>query len=81
MIATDHRSLLLARNKTKRQYKDYMYEAMRNMLTGFAGHSASENVFAVVAAFLEKTGHDMAFLKDADRLIIKEIRRAIAGLK
>jgi hypothetical protein len=71
------KTILLARNKTKQQHKVYIYEAMCNMLEGFAGHTISENIFALTAAFLEKTGHKLDFLKDSDRLIINDLRRAI----
>ena len=54
---------------------------MANMLDGFAGGTVSENICAIVAAFLEKTGHNMIFLKDCDRLRIKEIRRAITSYR
>jgi hypothetical protein len=67
----------LCRNRTKQQRKIYLYEAMCNMLEGFAWHSTSENVFALTAAFLEKTGHRLEFLKTSDRLLINDIRRAI----
>jgi hypothetical protein len=70
---------LIARNKTKLQRKVFVYEAMVNMLDGFAGHSVSENIFGIVAAFLKQTGHNMDFLKESDTLIIKEIRRAITS--
>jgi hypothetical protein len=78
-MKTDFTEILLARNRTKRQRKIFVYEAMANMLEGFAGHSVSENIFGIVAAFLQQTGHKMDFLKDSDRLIIKEIRRAITS--
>ena len=61
--------------------KIFLYEAMANMLDGFAGGTVSENICAIVAAFLEKTGHNMIFLKDYDRLRIKEIRRAITSYR
>jgi hypothetical protein len=74
----DCSEILLARNRTKLQHKVYTYEAMKNMLDGFAGNSISENFFGIVAAFLEQTGHKMDFLKPCDKLIIKNIRRVLA---
>jgi hypothetical protein len=73
--------ILLSRNKSKRQHKVYIYEAMCNMLSGFAGHTISENIFALTASFLERTGHKMDFLKSSDRLIINDIRRAITSCR
>ena len=77
MIENTPNIVLLARNKNKKQHKIYIYEAMINMLNGFAERSVSENICAIVAAFLEKTNHDMSFLKDKDRLRINKICRAI----
>jgi hypothetical protein len=76
-MKTDNKKILLARNRTKQQHKVYVYEAMKNMLDGFAGHSISENLFAISAAFLQQTGKCMGFLTYNDHLLIKEIRRAI----
>lgn len=81
MKKTNCKEILLARNRTKRQHKVYIYEAMKNMLDGFAGHSISENLFALSAAFLQQTGKCMDFLTERDLLLIKEIRRAIAPLR
>ena len=67
----------MARNRIKRQNKVYLYEAMKNILEGFAGHTFSENVFAITAAFLQQIGKSVDYLKPADHLLIKEIRRAI----
>ena len=39
----------------------------------------SDAVHAIVAAFLRQTGAKMDFLKERDRLKIKEIRRAITN--
>jgi hypothetical protein len=76
-MKTDHKEILAARNRTKQHHKAYIYEAMKNMLDGFAGHSISENLFAITAAFLQQTGECTDFLTDHDHLLIKEIRRAI----
>jgi hypothetical protein len=71
----NHHNVLIARNRTRRQHKVYLYEAEMNMLSKFG--SVSDTVHAIVAAFLKKTGHDMSFLKERDHNKIKEIRRAI----
>ena len=73
----DHSGILIARNRTRQAHKVYLYEATKKMLDGFAGGTVSDNVNAIVCAFLEKTGHDMSFLKTRDRLRIKEIRRVL----
>ena len=78
---TDHQTILQARNKTKIQHKVYCYEAMKNMLDGFAGNSISENFFGIVSCFLEKTGHPMDFLNQHDKLIMNKLRRVIAEKK
>ena len=80
-MITDHTEILLARNRTKRQHKVYIYEAMANMLDGFAGNSISENICMIVAAFLQQCGKNMDFLKSYDHLKIQGIRRAITSLK
>ena len=77
----DHQAILRARNKTKIQHKVYCYEAMKNMLDGFAGNSISENFFGIVSCFLEKTGHPMDFLNQRDRLIMTNLRKAITRKK
>jgi hypothetical protein len=76
-----NRSMLLARNKTKRQHKVYLYEATINMLDGFAGGTVSDNINAIVSAFFLRCGKDMPYLKKRDTFRIKEIRRAITLLK
>jgi protein-arginine kinase len=80
-MKTDHKEILMSRNRTKRQHKVYVYEAMKNMLDGFAGHSVSENLFAISAAFLQQTGKCVDFLNEHDHLLIKEIRRAMTTCK
>jgi hypothetical protein len=77
-VSTDCSEVLLARNRTKRQVKVFMYEAIGNMLEGMAGQTRSENVFGLCCAFLERTGHKLDFLKPSDRLIIKNLRGAIS---
>ena len=69
--------ILMARNRVKKQHKVYLYEAEINMLDGLAGGSVSENVHAIIASFLRKTGHVMDFLKETDTMQINRIRRAI----
>lgn len=81
MNDADFKTVLRARNRTKRQHKIYIYEAMKNMLDGYGGNSVSENCFGIVAAFLERTGHKMDFLTEKDRLIINKLRRAITSNK
>lgn len=65
----------------RKQHKVYLYEAEINMLNGFAGGTVSDNVHAIIAAFLSRVGKDMSFLKDRDKNRIKEIRRAITEYK
>jgi hypothetical protein len=77
-MKTNCSEILLARNRTKKQHKVYLYEAEINMLNDFAGGSVSENVHAIIAAFLKQTGHIMSFLKEKDHLQINNIHRAIA---
>jgi hypothetical protein len=69
--------LLIVRNRTRKQHKIYLYEAEINILNGFAGGTVSDNVHAIIAAFLLKTGHSLPYLKERDHNRIKEIRRAI----
>lgn len=74
-------NILLARNRVRRQHKIYLYEAEINMLKGFTDGTISDNVHAIVAAFLSRIGRDMSFLKERDLSRIKEIRRAITNNK
>lgn len=76
-MQTDYNKILVARNRTKKVHKVYTYEAIKNMLDGYAGNTISENMFGIVAAYLQQTGHDMSFLKDKDLLIINKIRRVM----
>jgi hypothetical protein len=41
--------ILLARNRTRKQHKVYLYEAEITMLGGLAGGTVSDNVHAIVA--------------------------------
>jgi hypothetical protein len=77
----DCSKILLARNRTRKQHKVYLYEAEITMLDGLAGETISDNVHAIVASFLIKTGHEMKFLKWRDHNRINELRRAITALK
>jgi hypothetical protein len=72
-----HTEIYLARNRTKRQHKIYLHEATINMLNGFAGGTVSENVNAIVCAFLQKIGKQMNYLDDQTLRQINEIRRAL----
>lgn len=78
-MKTNHNEIYLARNQNRIQHKVYIYDAVKNILNGYAGGTVSDNINAIVCAFLEKTGHDMSFLKKRDILRIKEIRRAITS--
>jgi hypothetical protein len=77
MDRVNHGEILLARNRTRKQHKIYLYEAEINMLSGFAGGTVSDNIHAIVAAFLIKIGRKMEFLKERDLNRIKMLRRAI----
>jgi hypothetical protein len=82
MIATtNHSDILSARNRTKRQHKTYLHEATINMLNGYCGGSVSENICAIVNAFLQQIGKDMDFLDPATRSQITAIRRAITSFR
>lgn len=74
---TNCSEILAARNRTKRKHRVYLYEAEIAMLDGMAGGSVSENVHAIVAAFLKRIGKQMNFLKPCDIMRINEIRRVI----
>lgn len=78
-MTVNHQEILLARNRTRKQHKVYLYEAEINMLNGFAGGTVSDNVHAIVASFLRKIGKKMSFLKERDINRINEIRRAITS--
>ena len=73
--------ILLARNRVKEPHKVYLYEAQINILSGFAGGTVSENVHAIVAAFLKRIGKKMPYLKKSDHIQINNIRRAITALR
>lgn len=73
--------ILLARNRVKEPHKVYLYEAQMNILSGFAGGTVSENVHAIVAAFLGRIGKKMPYLKKRDIKQINNIRRVIATLR
>lgn len=75
------RDILLARNRTKKVHKVYTYEAIKNILDGYAGNTTSENMFAITAAFLLQTGHKLDFLTARDMGLINNIRRAISHNK
>ena len=66
------RDIYLARNRTKRRCNDFMYEAMRNMMT-VPTNSASEFAFACTAMALEEKHGKLLFVTDSDRLIINKI--------
>jgi hypothetical protein len=68
-----------ARNRTRIPHKVYLYEAVKNILDGFAGGTVSDNVNAIVIAFLLRTGRTFDFLKERDRLRIREIRRVLTS--
>lgn len=76
-MRNSHTEILLARNRTRKQHKVYLYEAEINMLNGFAGGTVSDNVHAIVASFLRKIGKQMNFLKERDNSRINALRRAI----
>jgi len=76
-MSTDNEQVLIARNRTRKQHKAYFYEAEINMLDGFAGGSVSDNAHAIIAAFFQRCGKHMPYLKERDHNRIKEIRRAI----
>ena len=67
------REIYLARNRTKRRCNDFMYEAMRAMMTVATG-SASEFAFACTVMALEKKHGKLLVVTESDRLIINEIR-------
>ena len=73
--------IVLARNRTWRQHKVYLYEAEINMLRSMGCGSVSDTVHGIVAAFLERTEHVVDFLKPRDRLIIQNLRRAITSCR
>jgi hypothetical protein len=73
----DCSEILMARNRTRKQHKVYLYEAEINMLEGFAGGTVSDNVHAIVAFFLRKIGKQMDFLKSRDFNRINALHRAI----
>jgi hypothetical protein len=78
MFKKNYNEILLARNRTKKQHKVYLYEAEISMLSDLADGSVSENVHAIIASFLRKIGKQMDFLKEEDIKQINAIRRAIA---
>jgi hypothetical protein len=72
-LKTDYREILIARNRTKKRYQDFRYEAMQNMMQSFCG-SASEFSFAVCAMALKAMKKKMDFLTDDDNKIINDLR-------
>ena len=76
-MKTDCSKILMARNRVRVQHKIYLYDAEINMLRGLSGGTVSENVHAIVAAFLARIGKQLDFLKPCDINQINEIRRAI----
>lgn len=79
MINTDHDKILLARNRTRKQHKVYLYEAEINMLDGLAGGTVSDNAHAIIASFLSKIGKQMNFLKYRDINRINALHMAITS--
>jgi len=80
-MSVNHTEVLMARNRTKRQYKIYLHEATANMLEGFADGTRSENICAIVNAFLRRIGKDVSFLDENTLSQINKLRRAITALK
>ena len=72
----DLNDVLIARNRTRVQHKVYLYEAMINMLKKYG--SVSDSIMAICACYLERSGCDVSFLKERDRLKMKEMHRAIS---
>jgi hypothetical protein len=76
----DFAEIYSGRNRTKRRFNDFMYEAMRSMMTKATG-SASEFAFACCAMALQAKGRDVSFLTSSDRLIMQRIRVWITDKK
>ena len=78
-------NILVARNRTRRQHKVYLYEAQKSMLKDISKclpkASVSDVLCIMSLCFLEQTGHDMSWVPDRDLFKMKELRRAIATKK
>lgn len=86
MDNTDHDAIYLARNKTRRQYKIYLYEAEAEMLRTLSmltdgKQSRSDIMHIILSCFLEQKGFATDYLKTGDRLKMRQLRRAISQLK
>jgi hypothetical protein len=79
-MSVDHSAILMARNRTKRRYQDFRYEAMQGLMQSVTG-SASEFAFAVCAMALKAMGKQMNFLTEQDMRLINDLRSRIAASK
>ena len=75
---SDHLEILLHRNKTKLQHKTYLYEGMKNIIKA-KGFTVSEFMFGCSLMAIEKmNGRKLEFINCRDRLILRDLRRAIS---
>jgi len=73
--------ILLARNKVKLQHKTYLYEGMKNIILA-NNFTVSEFMFGCTLMAIEKMNNTrLGFITEKDRLILRDLRRAITALK
>jgi hypothetical protein len=80
-MKTNYADVLLARNKNKKRVNVFFYEGMLNIMRS-TGYSASEFAFACSAMAIEAmNGYKLPYIKDSDRLILRNIRVCITHSK
>lgn len=73
--------ILIARNRTKLQHKTYLYEGMKNIILA-NNFTVSEFMFGCTLMAIEKmNSKSLEFVTDKDRLILRDLRRAITHNK
>jgi len=78
---TNRNEILLARNRVKLQHKTYLYEGMKNIILAKC-FTVSEFMFGCTLMEIEKMNNTrLEFVTVKDRLILRDLRRAITTLK
>jgi len=73
---------LIHRNRNKVQQKTYIYEDMKEIIRLDTMFTVSQFMFATSAMTIEVIkGYRLPYIKDSDRLIFNNLRRAISHNK
>lgn len=78
---TNCNEIILARNRVKLQHKTYLYEGMKNIILA-NNFTVSEFMFGCTLMAIEKMNNArLEFVTEKDRLILRDLRRAITHSK